>query len=274
MNRNPSTIKNTRLALKNSVVLALGDKDVGLLKVTDASYIIEKGSLHGKYGASRGIIALRSLLKYLHDEGIPLPVHYSDFKVPVVPDKEVQYLTHEEREIVRSFINLNYPNGLRLRAMFEFMLRTGLRISEACAIRIDDIDFVNHEIRVENCKSKKWEVVYTHGAEEWVLKYLASRKDKNPFLFISNDGNRLTANLSKDMMRRLRKRIGGKIKKHIHWHILRKTFCTELLLNKTDIKSTQHLARHASERTTLRHYAAVNKQHSKKEHERVMSVLA
>lgn len=272
MNRHPHTIACTKIALK-VVIAGIGDKDVASLKVTDSSYIIERGSLHGKYGASRAIIALRGFLKYLHDDGVALSVHYSDFKVPYVIDKEVEYLNKEEREIIRNCINLNSPAGLRFRTMFELMLRTGLRISEALSIRIDEVDFLNHQIKIINCKNKKQELVYIYGCEEWIKKYLLSRTDKNPFLFVSTNGSTLSFDAAKSHLLKFRSCLKGKLHKTFHWHILRKTFCTELLLAKTDIKSTQYLARHASERTTLRHYAAVNKKYCKEEHERVMGVL-
>jgi integrase/recombinase XerD len=270
----PSTIKNIRLGLYNAVVPTLGHKKLADLKVTDGSYVIEEGSKHGKHGSVRAMISFRGFLKYLHDDGIPLPVHWSDFKVPQSPDKVVEYLTAEERQIIRDTININNPSGLRVRTLFELILHTGLRITEACSIKIEDIDYLNHEIKVENCKSKKFENVYIHGVEEYIKTYIASRKDNNPYLFVTAAGDRYSANFSRMDSSKLRKKLQGKVKKHFHWHLLRKTFCTELLFNNVDIKSVQQLARHASERTTLKIYAATTQKRCKEAHERVMGTLS
>jgi len=270
---NKSTIRNIRLGLYNAVVNTLGHKDLKDLKITDGSYIIAEASKHGEHGPERSMISFRGFLKYLHDDGVPLPVHYSDFKVPQLRSKEVVYLTQEERDIIRDTINLNVPSGLRIRTLFELIIKTGLRISEACSIKIEDIDFLNHEIKVQNCKSNRWETVYTHGVEDWIKRYIASRKSSSPYLFVTAYGDKYNPNFSRIDAAKLRAKLKDKIKKHFHWHLLRKTFCTELLFNQVDIKTVQYLARHASERTTLKIYAATTQKRSKSEHERVMSVL-
>ncbi|GEM_PF-2640374 len=61
------------------------------------------------------------------------------------------------------------------------------------------------------------------------------------------------------------------IRKHIKHHLFRKSFVTHLIQGGADITAVSDLARHKSPRTTLRHYAAVNKERSKAVHQKVMN---
>jgi site-specific recombinase XerD len=63
------------------------------------------------------------------------------------------------------------------------------------------------------------------------------------------------------------------IKKHIAHHLFRKTFVTHLLQRKADIMAVKDLARHRSERTTLKNYAGVDKERSKAIHAGIMNDL-
>ncbi len=268
----PRSLYHAQNHFKYTIGPTVGDRELRSLKPNDASHIIERAALRGRSAPARAIIVLRALLKYIGGEGIKTPFHYSTLKVPRLPEKEIEYLTKEERKIIRDTIPLSFP-WVRFRAMFELGLHTGLRIGEMLNIRIGDIDWINHEIKIYSQKAKQYQTVYTYGSEEEISRYLGQRTDECPYLFATKEGKKIKFNCARTQMIEMRRKLKDKIKKHLHWHILRKTFCTELLLNKTDIKSVQHLARHRSERTTLRHYAAVNKTHCKVEHQRVMGVL-
>ena len=94
-------------------------------------------------------------------------------------------------------------------------------------------------------------------------------------LFVSLTGQRATPSGVRRTIHSAMKKAG--VNKRIHPHIFRSTFVTNLLQGAekngavTDIKTTQTLARHKSERTTLKSYAAVVKGRAKGEHERVLN---
>ncbi|MBP9686672.1 MAG: tyrosine-type recombinase/integrase [Candidatus Doudnabacteria bacterium] len=101
------------------------------------------------------------------------------------------------------------------------------------------------------------------------LQQTIFRIDKFQPVFVSSNGVRSTPCSVRRTIHNATKEAG--ITKRIHPHLFRSTFCTELLHGNVDIKSVQILARHKSERTTLRHYIAVSKERCKIEHQRVMN---
>jgi len=231
-------------------------------KLGDVSYAVETANNYGKYGEEKAVITLRSLIRFIKENEDFFPVDWRDIKGRKNKRPSVQYLTPDELERLRTTIDTETPSGLRTRALFELLLHTGLRIGEAITLDISDIDFDKMELNIVNCKSKAKQTVFlTESSVSWIKKYLESRLDKLPYLFVSGGGGRLLAVTARASLTKYEK-ISG-LKKHIHWHLLRKTFVTNLLFGGVDIKTTQHLARHTSEITTLRHYAAINHQNER-----------
>ena len=48
---------------------------------------------------------------------------------------------------------------------------------------------------------------------------------------------------------------------HFHFHMLRHTFSTKLVLGNVDIKTTQELMRHSNFNTTMSLYTHINDEH-------------
>jgi integrase/recombinase XerD len=139
----------------------------------------------------------------------------------------------------------------------------------------EDIDWKNKEAIVINVKSKVQEKVYfSDRSLYWLKRYLDSREDSNPALFVSC-GKRLRRSSSGKCIHRLIFAVAAQlgIKKQITHHIFRKTFVTHLLQRKADIMAVKDLARHRSERTTLQNYAGVDKERSKAIHRDIMNDL-
>ena len=271
----PKTILNDRYYLEGSLAHSIQDIEVMDLKRTDVSKVIEAGRSCGKYGPQRGVVMLRKILRYLKESGHEIPFRWQDIKIPTVSQKKVEYLTEDELERLFDAIDITDPAGLRTKALLEVLYATGMRIGEAISMDRKDIDWENKEAIVVNVKSKEpQKVFFSDRSLHWLKKYLESRDDEEPALFISS-GKRLRRNGSGICIRRqihaLAARLG--IKKHITHHIFRKTFVTHLLQRKADIMAVKDLARHLSERTTLQNYAGVDKERSKAIHADIMNDL-
>lgn len=271
----PKTIANDRYYLEGAIAHSIQDIEIMKLKKTDVSRVIEAGRTCGKYGPQRGVVMLRKLLRYLKESGCDIPFRWQDIKIPSVAQTKVEYLTEDELEAVLGAIDLGVPSGLRTRTLLEVLYATGMRIGEAIAMDQKDVDWKNKEAIVVNVKSKEpQKIFFTDRSLHWLKRYLASRDDKDPALFVSN-GTRLTRNASRTRMcwqiERAVKALG--IKKRINHHIFRKTFVTHLLQRKADIMAVKDLARHRSERTTLKNYAGVDKERSKAIHQDIMNDL-
>lgn len=92
----------------------------------------------------------------------------------------------------------------------------------------------------------------------WINQYLARRTDQNPALFVTvgePTSRWAQVDVSKYFIE-LGKSAG--LKKKVTPHILRHTFCTNLLSNGADITYIRDLAGHADIETTARYYLRVD----------------
>lgn len=263
------TLNEYHRMLYGSLSHSIQDIEIQQLRVIDSAIVEEAGRAHGEFGPQRAIVVLRRLLNFVKDTGEKLPFDWRDIKLPKVPERPVYSLSEEELDILFKSFDLNNLAFLRTRTLLEVMLDTGLRISEAISLNKQDIDWEAKEVEFTNCKNKQREKVYfTDRSFYWIKKYLERRKDNLEALFVSGRG-RLLSVTARNFLRTHSKELG--LHKRIHHHIFRKTYVTELLRRGVDIKTVQRLARHRSERTTLKHYVAFDDERCKEMHQKVMS---
>ncbi|MEW6606057.1 MAG: tyrosine-type recombinase/integrase [bacterium] len=251
--------------------MLLKDKKISNLKLADTAAIVEGGKAHGEYGPQRAACVWRNFLKFLKDNGVKLPFDYRDIEIPKMPQLPVEYLTLDEINLLRDSIKTDDLASLRTRALMEVLLDTGMRIGEAITLNKKDIDWEKKEAVIKNIKSKEKEKVYfTDRSLSWIKKYLKRRKDNLEALFVSGRG-RLLSVTARGFLRTHTKNLG--LKKHICHHIFRKSFATHLIRNGANLKDTQYLCRHKSERTTLRVYVGIEKENAKKTHQKILTKI-
>ena len=144
--------------------------------------------------------------------------------------------------------------GLRLRALVEVILASGMRLSEALSLKRDIFDNDQQDAEIVGKGRLKRRVFFSQRARFWVKQYLAKRYDDNPWLFITTGFTArkwAQADISRFFIL-LRKRAG--IQKKLTPHILRHTFCTNLLHHGADITHIKDLAGHQDIQTTARYY--------------------
>lgn len=284
------TISEYRRFLYGPIYRAVGELELSSVRVIDGVEIMEEAQSHGVSAPQRAIVDFRMLLKFAKDSGYAVPVDYRDFKVPKLPRTEIEFLMTDEIDLIRNSFDMTkheeerllYEGGsylvekskmaaLRMRTFCEVLLGTGLRLSEACAIKIEDIHWSHKEIRIMNCKTKQIQKVYlTDKAIAVMEEYLRKRDDNSPYLFVSN-GSPMKPSCARKYLWKLAKRI--ELSKHFSSRIFRKTYVTTLLLNGADMKSTQVLSRHESPVTTLRHYAGIMFEQCRETHSRLMNAV-
>ena len=143
----------------------------------------------------------------------------------------------------------------RYQAIAMVMYGAGLRISEALALCVEDIDGARGVIRVRHGKGNKArEAKLSQSLYVWLRQYWVRQRPALPHLFASPDGklpNPVT-------VRKALRRAGAdaRVKKTITPHILRHSFATHLLEQGTDLCVVGALLGHASIKTTAR-YARV-----------------
>ncbi len=142
---------------------------------------------------------------------------------------------------------------LRLRdaAMLELLYGTGLRVSEACALDLGDIDrdrYATPMVMVRHGKGdKQRQVPLGKLADDAMLAYLPARKGlaaTGAALFVNAAGHRLTPRSVQRMVKQWT--IAGGVHANATPHGLRHSFATHLLDADADLRSIQELLGHAS----------------------------
>src|SRR3989338_10874293 len=84
------------------------------------------------------VIALRMFLKYLAKRNVE-SLDAEKIELAKLPQTQLDLLSSEDLERLLKAADGNSPKILRDRAILEMFFSTGLRISELCALKIDDI---------------------------------------------------------------------------------------------------------------------------------------
>lgn len=146
---------------------------------------------------------------------------------------------------------------LRQRAILELILSSGARVSEVCAMDRDDINFMDGQILIQEGKGNKQRVVYINDlCKSYLKKYLDSRKDDNPCLFLTKDKTRVNKNNVELEIKNLGVRSGVD---NVFPHRLRRTFATNLFKKGMDIVTIQKLMGHADVNVTMEYITVCDK---------------
>jgi len=150
----------------------------------------------------------------------------------------------------------NSPKGLRNRALLELLYGSGLRISEALALNIDDIDLSQEIIKIKGKGDKERIVPITSRCKELILRYLEQRKAFNPkdgtkSLFLGIRGKRLNRREALRIVQNACIKISLPVL--ISPHTLRHSFATHMLESGADLRVVQKLLGHSRLSTTQRY---------------------
>jgi integrase/recombinase XerD len=257
----------------------VGDKQVAKVSKTDLlrlkSYWLSK-----HLSASRQmslLLAFKRFLVFCQDEkNLPLALEPKEIKPPKRPRREVVFLTPEEIEAFIATIPLTtykgdvHQAGLRLRTVVEALLGTAMRISELLSLNRDSIDFERRDARIIGKGNKERTVFFTDRSLLWIKRYLDSRNDDSPSLFVCQNGrNRLRRD---DLWRYFdRHRKLAAIKKKVRPHILRHTAATTLLFNGCPIGHIKAILGHERLETTCRYYLGIDQRAAKSAHHKYLN---
>jgi len=138
----------------------------------------------------------------------------------------------------------------RDNAILTLLCFTGLRVSEACALSINDIDFGEQTIRVEAGKGGKGRFVLfekrtAQALKDWLEVRTAADHD---IIFTNNKGGPITVRSVERIVERCKRAAG--LEKVVTPHVLRHTCATTLLRRGMDIRFIQVILGHASVATT------------------------
>ncbi len=219
-------------------------------------------NLRSPASRARALVAVRSWLKWIAREGlierdlsngITLPKLEQRLPKPIDPDELTRMLAALPHES---------PQEKRDRALVQFLVSTGCRISEALALDRTDFPRSGNRLVVTGKGSKQRSVYLTDDARAAVEEYLTARDDASMALFINYDRainddrkRRLTSAGARYIVKQIRKHLGAWSFKSPH--VARHTAATTLLeVTGGDVRLVQEVLGHAN-LSTLQGYTKI-----------------
>ena len=159
--------------------------------------------------------------------------------------------------------------NLRDLAMIDLLYSTGIRVGELVNLNIDDVDFEERECVVFGKGDKERKVYFDAKAKIHLSKYLESRHDENPALFVTLDSpyDRLKISGVEIRLRLLGRALSLE---RIHPHKFRRTMATRAIDKGMPIEQVQKILGHSQIDTTMQ-YAIVNQNNVKAAHHKYIA---
>jgi integrase/recombinase XerC len=221
------------------------------------SHLYEKGL--GKTSVARALAAVRSLYRWLAQEGVveqnPAALVSTPKlakKLPRVPTiEEMNNVLDEQMPEVAAF-----PE--RDRMMLELLYGCGIRNSELIGINTDDIRLSNEAILIHGKGKKERYVPFGDSVRIALAAYLPARqrrleecKKNSSALLINLRGGRLTTRSVGRIIKKIA--IAKGLSPDVHPHTLRHAFGTHMLEEGADLRAIQEMLGHERLSTTQRY---------------------
>ncbi|MBE6291773.1 MAG: site-specific tyrosine recombinase XerD [Bacteroidales bacterium] len=204
---------------------------------------------------ARMLSGIRSFYQYLTLEEYIKADPTLLIESPKIGMKLPEVLSIEEIDEILNAIDMSKPEGQRNRAIIETLYSCGLRVSEACNLRLSDLFFNEGFIKVEGKGSKQRLVPISENAIAEITAYMEERAEiiikpgYEDFLFVSA---KFRKNLSRVTMFHIIKELVKltNIKKNISPHTFRHSFATHLLEGGANLRVIQSMLGHEDIGTT------------------------
>lgn len=269
--------KNTIMAYREdleSYAAFLAEKGIKSVSATSKNDIIGFMFFQKDHGIAansiaRRLAAIRMFYRFLVRERIIKEDPTTLIDSPKLWKKIPETLSVNEVEALISQPQLRTVQGIRDRAILETLYATGMRVSEAVNLKVDDINLEVGFLRCIGKGNKERVVPLGKKAVLSIARYLQSVRPKLvknkscDRLFVS----RLGSSISRQSFWKLIKGYArqARIKKPMKPHILRHSFATHLLEHGADLRSVQEMLGHSNIATT-QIYTHVNKDRLKTVH--------
>jgi integrase/recombinase XerD len=212
---------------------------------------------------ARAVIAVRSLHRFAAAEGLTADDPARSVRPPKPPRRLPKALSLEQVQAMLAVPATDTEVGLRDAALLELLYGTGIRISEAVTLDVDDVDRLARTpadepapgLRVLGKGDKERIVPVGSYARRALDAYLIRGRPMlvavgrgTPALFVNTRGDRLSRQSAWAVLRSVAEKAG--ITAEVSPHTLRHSYATHLLDGGADIRVVQELLGHASVTTT------------------------
>lgn len=225
----------------------------------------------------RKIAVLKALFSYLEFEEIILVSPFRKMRIAIkeprtLPKtiqlreikKVLKYLYRQKEQFEDKNI-YSYKALVRDIGIIEILFTTGIRVSEVCNIKRENINLQTGIITIQGKGNKERVIQICDNEVKKTLKeyinLFANQLKENEYFLINRLGNKISEQSVRLMIKKHQKESG--VQKHITPHMFRHSFATLLLEEGVDIRYIQHMLGHSSISTT-QIYTQVNLKQQKK----------
>ncbi|HEY4055673.1 MAG TPA: tyrosine recombinase XerC [Kofleriaceae bacterium] len=204
-------------------------------------FLVKRGVMQGNPAA-----AIRGPKKH---RGLPRALDADDAGRLVEMPTNTGRITH--RKLGASEAARHDKLRLRDEAMLELLYGTGLRVSEACGLDLDDIERERYGVPLIIVRrgkgNKQRQVPLTEPGDAAIMAWLPERTTiatSSKALFVNAGGERLTPRSVQRLVKKWA--IAGGVDAKATPHVMRHSFATHLLDGGVDLRAIQELLGHAS----------------------------
>ncbi|HEY7825688.1 MAG TPA: site-specific tyrosine recombinase XerD [Candidatus Acidoferrales bacterium] len=203
---------------------------------------------------ARHLVTLRHFFRFALTEGVVPEDPAATIESPKFRNSLPDFLSVEEVDRLLRQPDASSVAGLRDKAMIELMYSTGLRVSELCSVRVNDLQIDEGCLRCIGKGNKERLVPIGRRALEILRQYLAQSRPAllgertSPYLFLSTRANRISRVIFWKTLSDYGRKVG--LRKSLAPHMLRHSFATHLLDRGADLRAVQLMLGHSDISTT------------------------
>lgn len=212
------------------------DIEVPAVWVTDFLAFLSSMRTYKPTTLHRVISSLSSFYRFCSTQGAVLQNPMVSVDRPRIKEQELVYLKHDQ---VLKLIN-SIENS-RDRLIMRTIYATGVRVSELCAINIEDIDFEDHTIRVRG-KGGKIRIVFVDSETLADISDFSAQKTHGP-LFEGQQGHHISPRTVQHIFKKY-------APAGITPHKIRHSYASELYKRSKNLRVVQENLGHSSIKTT------------------------
>lgn len=205
---------------------------------------------------ARKLSTLRSFFRYLIRHRLLAKTPLTGLRNPKQERRQPRALNVDQAAALMDAPARPGPEGIRDLALVELLYGSGLRVSEALSLSVDDVRADRGFVRVRGKGGKDRLAPLSEASRHRLSEYLDERAglrpaDSEQALFLGMRGGPLSRREALRIVSRLAVEAG--VTQSVHPHTLRHSFASHLLQAGADLRSVQEMLGHARLSTTERY---------------------
>ena len=214
-----------------------------------------KEDSYASSSVARKVAALKSYFHFLFARAKIGSDPTAKLNSPKVKKRLPQTLTAEDIErLLEAPAEKKSPKNLRDTALLHLLYATGMRVTEAVTLRVEDVDLSMHTLLCSTSNDNARELPFDDETKDILSNYLENgrphllKSDEEEALFLNHRGQQLTRQGLWLIIKAYANKadLGEKVTPHT----LRHSFAAHKLNSGSDLREVQHLLGHANISTT------------------------